>query len=294
MRLQISRTKACLVAPLFVAVLSVVPAADAATITEAGGGSIATAQLIHTPTFNDPTLVRGGVGGDATHIGSGLVTTTGGARQQVSLVGGTPGGQFALTSASAVGINQDGTGRQYSDATFTTEVFFDDDDGPGNYPEFRPGEVTINADGTVHLEFGDFGDNDEITYGYDVIDVTNQTRTNDFFRVEGLQPATAVSAEVLSDAMNHGFTDVALTIFNSAGVALFGPDDSDNSLGGNSFLQVGSTTVPADGVVIIELTQSGSHPIGTYELLVSGRAVPEPSSIALISLAAVALLRRRR
>lgn len=293
MRPQNFRYNVCLVALVFSIALIAVPPALAATITEAGGGSIATAQLIHTPTSSDPTLVRGGVGGDATHIGSGLITTTAGARQRVSLVGGTPNGQYALTSASAVGTNQDGTGRQYSDASFTTEVFFDDDDGPGNYPEFRPGEVSINADGTVHLEFGEFGDDEEITYGYDVIDVTQQSRTNDFFRVEGLQAASDLTAEVLSDSVNHGFTDVALTIFDSAGTAIFGPSDSDNSPGTNSFLQIGTATVPLDGTVIIELSQSGSHPIGTYELLVSGTSVPEPSSVILLALGVIAIGRRR-
>jgi len=266
--------------------------ANATTINEAGGGSLGVAQLIHTPTFGNPTLVVDGIGGDATLIGSGLITTTGGARQQVSLVGGTPNGQYVLTSASAVGTNQDGTGRQYSDNTFTTEVFFDDDDGPGNYPEFRPGEVNINADGTVHLEFGEFGDDAEITYGFDVIDVTAQTRINDFFRVDGLLPGSSLTSEILSNSSTYGFTDARLIMYDSAGTELFNAD-ADNSPGGNSFLEVGSVVTPVDGTVIIEVTQSGSHPVGTYQLLVSGSNIPEPSSLILLGLGGLALTCRR-
>ncbi len=287
------RSQACLATLVLGSALLAARPVSATTIAEAGGSSIATAQVIHMPSLGNDTVVTGGVGGDATLIGSGLVTTTGGARQHVSLVGGTPNGQFVLTSASAVGTNQDGTGRQYSDNTFTTEVFFDDDDGPGNYPEFRPGEVTINADGSVHLEFGEFGDDGEITYGYDVIDVTQQTRINDFFRVNGLLAGSDLTSEILSDSVSYGFTDARLIMYDSLGVELFNAD-ADNSAGGNSFLEVGTVTVPADGTVIVEVTQSGSHPVGTYHLAVSGTLVPEPNSLILFSLGGLALAWRRR
>ena len=274
-------------------VVAITAGSNAAIVTENGGDSLATAQVLPTDVGVFTTTVAYGVFGDAVRLGSGIVTTTGGARQQISLAGGTPGGLFILASTPATGVKQDGTGYQYSDNTFTTEIFFDDDDGPGNYPEFRNGEVNINADGTIHFELGEYGDNGEITYGYDVLDVTNATRINDFFRFDGLVAGSSLAAEIMSDGLTYGFSDAALKLYDSTGTQLAG-GDGDTSTGPNPYLEAYSTTVPLDGIVLIEITQSGRHPGGTYQLAVDGESVPEPATMVLLALGGLGILRRKK
>ncbi len=273
--------------------------ANADLIPEAGGGSIGSAQVI-VASGND-TIV-GGVSGDATLIGSGVATITSGVngaagRFRTSLAGGTPNGQYTMASHANNGeFGGDGTARQYSDVTFTTEVFFDDDDGPGLYPEFRLTDATaINGDGTVHLEFGEFGDNADLVFGYDVLDVTSATRNTDFFSFTGLLPGSTLTAELLSDGLTYGFFDGRLRMFDSGG-GLLVDVDSDNSTGPNPYFEVTSTIVPGDGIIVIEAAHSGNaaRAGGTYNLQVDSSVIPEPSSLILIGLGLMGGLIRRR
>ena len=275
--------------------------ARAVLIPEAGGAGIGSAQVI-VSSGNDTII--GGVSGDATLIGSGIVSVTSAAngvagRVKVSLAGGTPLGRFTLSTTSNNGNSAgDGFARQYTDATFTVTSLTDDDDGPGLYPEFRTTDnATINGDGSIHIEFAEFGDNDDLEYGYDVLDVTQATRNTDFFRVIGLLPGSTLTAELLSDGASYGFFDGRIRMFDSGGGSL-ADVDADNSPGPNHWFETVSVNVPGNGIVIVEAAHSGNaaRAGGTYNLQLVGRVIPEPSTMILAGLGLIgglALLRRQ-
>ena len=234
-----------------------------ADTTEAGGQTFATAQVVDVN-----CVLTGGVSGDAAHIESGVVTTTGGAEQFIT-INGPAGAFFTLATTPNDGIlgSGDGTCSQYSDNTFSTETFFDDDDGPGLYPMFYPAEVFADVSGDIYLGFGEFGADEEITYCYDILDVSLFTTFTDFFRVEGLAPGTMVTAEIQSDGETFGFFDSVLEAFDSAEVAIGFADDTGE--GPNPYFETLTVAAPADGVIVFNVRPFGTQTGGTYQFEIS-------------------------
>lgn len=282
------------------AILLLPCAADAAFIPDNGGQTLATAQLVPTPAPGNPTQITRGVTGNATWVASGTVTTApAGADQDLSFFGALPPGSTYTLATVGVWVSEDGTAEQFSDATFTTSVFFDDDDGPGNYPEFRDGEVTSGPFGDVHIRFGDFNSNDETTFGYDVLSMTGSNGLAiDFYRVEGLLPGSIVSADIQSDGASYGFYDGFVRILDSSGAVLSSADDSATGSRPNRWFAATDTTVPADGIVHVVVHPYGdgdfdgldaSGPGGTFEVEINGTPIPEPGTLALAALVGLVL-----
>ena len=86
--------------------------------------------------------------------------------------------------------------------------------------------------------------------------------------------------------------DTFLELFDSSGTLLADDDDGNAGFGSTIIFNV-----PADDVYTFAVSGSpfndGSALVGQYNLLVRAVAVPEPASLALLSLGGLALRRRR-
>ena len=290
------------------AILLLPCAAQAAFIPDAGGQTLATAQFVPTPSAGNPTIITRGITGDATWVASGAVTTApGGADQDLSFFGALPQGSNFTLATAGIFEDADGTAEQFSDATFTTSVFFDDDDGPGLYPEFRDGEVTSGPFGDVHIRFGEFDSDAEITYGYDILSTAaSNGLAIDFYRVVGLLPGSSFSADLQSDGATFGFFDGFVRILDSAGTELASADDSALGSRPNKWFAEASAPVPGDGIVYVTVHPYGddnydgldaSGPGGTFQVELNGTPVPEPGTFAIAAMIGLAFsaagLRRR-
>ena len=285
-------------------------AVEAATIAEAGGGTTGTAQVIDAGQDGQGAFahtITGGIGGDATLIASGLVTTEdlpGGlphvdlSGQQTSLTA-TPGASYVYTTHFDSPY-PDPAATQYTDATFTTAIGgqIDNDRGAGGLEEIPYGSpltANANAGDNIHLEWHEVAGADHtpsITFGYDVLDITNATHRTDFFQFENMLAGSTFDAAVVTDETTYGFFDSRLTFYNSAGSEI---SSHDGDAGYGAHETITGIVVPGDGVLIVEVnnSKSGDGIVGTYELEVSG-TVPEPSSLMLLGLGGLALVGRRR
>ncbi len=310
------KTKSTFAASLLATSL-MIGSSHAATIVENGGGTTGTAQAIDSALDGAGAFthtITNGLGGDATLIQSGLITTVdapggypGGvtpAQQQLSLTG-TGGGSYVITTHDGSGGGApDMAIDQFTDATFATLTAGapprDADRGRANMEETKydaPGTINVGGGPNLFLEFHEVGGADftpAITFGYDVLDITNATHRTDFFQFNNLLAASLFDVEVLTDQTTYGFFDSRLTFYDSSG-AQISSIDSDAGVGAHE--KVTGFTVPGDGILILEVNNSKAADgvIGTYELSVSGTAVPEPTTSALLGLLlGVGFLRRRR
>lgn len=275
---------------------------NAAVIAEAGGASNVDAQVI-VASGND--TVTGGVTGDAIHIASGVVTTvinTDGNGARVTTTGAVAGNTFTLSTSTSTGTVVDPLALLFTDNTFTDSTGApgaDRDNGPAAYEEFTAADaVTVNAAGEINIQYNEAPgvDGDEsITFGYDLLDVTNATRGDDWFQVTGLQAGSTLTATLVSDGATFGFFDGRIRLFDSGGVELANVD-SDTGLV-NNFFETASAAAGGDGVVFIQVTHSGdplARAGGTYNLQIDSTPVPEPGSLALLGLGGLLIARRRR
>ncbi|MGB1260295.1 MAG: PEP-CTERM sorting domain-containing protein, partial [Akkermansiaceae bacterium] len=221
------------------------------------------------------------------------------AGQQVTHTG-TPSGSFVVTTGAAGSGYPDMDVRQFSDNTFATQIGgHDNDRGASNSEETPYGSpltATVDLTNNINLEFHEVGGADftpSITFGYEVFDISSATHRTDFFSFNSLASGTTFSAEVLTDQATFGFFDSRLTFYNSAGTQI-STHDSDAGTGAHEL--VTGVVVPGDGILIVEVNNSKSTNgiVGTYNLAVSGTAVPEPTSSALLGLGGLALILRRR
>lgn len=194
---------------------------------------------------------------------------------------------------------------------FGDEVAFDDDGSPLGNTRASGFLSTINADGSLHLEVSGYPDLD--FDGLDDLELTPHPEVGeyalvlklgpfgdvDFYRIAGLLPGSAWSAETLA-ADGQVALDTVLTEYDEAGAVIGQNDDID--FAGGIFLSALSGVVPASGEVIIaatafpDYTNVGAHlDSGDYGLKLLYTPVPEPSTmvLGLGALGALCLIRRR-
>lgn len=289
---------------------------QAASIVEAGGGTTGSAQAIDAQMDGNGAFshtITGGIGGDATLIQSGLITTVdapggypGGitpAQQQLSLTG-TSGGSYVITTHDGGGGGTvDMAIDQFTDGGFATLTAGapprDADRGRAAFEETKydaPGTINSGAGPNLFLEFHEVGGADHtpaITFGYDVLDITAATHRTDFFQFNNLLGGSTLDVAVLTDETTYGFFDSRLTFYDSTGAAI-GNFDSDAGIGGHEAIT--GFAVPVDGILVVEVNNSKATDgvVGTYELSVSGTAIPEPATLGMVALFGGGLLFVRR
>lgn len=116
-----------------------------------------------------------------------------------------------------------------------------------------------------------------------MLDISAATHCTDFFSFTNLLASSLFNIEVLTDEETYGFFDSRLTFYNSSGTQI---GDSDGDAGVGAHEAITGFVVPGDGILIVEVNNSKSADgvVGTYRLAVSGTAVPEPSTAALLGL----------
>jgi hypothetical protein len=196
---------------------------------------------------------------------------------------------------------------------FGDEISFNDDGSPFGDGLASGFLSTINEDGSLHLEVSGFFDYDFDGLEDDTLDPHPQEGDYeliiklgpfgdvDYFKVTGLLPGSAWSAETLA-APGEEPLDTVLTLYGESGEMLDQNDDID--FGGGVFLSGLSGIVPASGEIILaatafpDLTNVGAHlNSGLYGLELTYTAVPEPSTLAMVgvgTLGAVLAIRRRK
>ena len=280
----------------------------AADIPEAGGGSTGTAQVIDAAQDGPGAFthtITDGIGGDSVLIGVGVITTVANhgtptpAQQQVAHQA-TPNGSIVITTGDAGFGYPDMNVEQYDDNTYTNQIDGHDNDRGAANSEETPYDAPLTAGpgpgDNVFLEFHEVAGVDHdpsITFGYELYDITNATHRTDFFRLDNLVGGSTVDVEVLTDQATFGFFDSRLTFYDGSG-AQISTHDGDAGVGVHEL--VTGIVVPGDGSLIIEVNNSKSTNgiIGAYDMTISGTAIPEPSTLALLGLASIGLALRGR
>jgi hypothetical protein len=125
---------------------------------------------------------------------------------------------------------------------------------------------------------------------------------HDWYKIDVVGEAKQLSAELFSMNLFAAPFDGQLTLLNSLGGAV--AVDDDIRFSGNTF-QVGGSIETTDSFLLNIALEPGTYYLSVdpvsqaqagddYQLIVGLAAVPEPASLALLSIASLAMLSRRR